>query len=367
MFGDSSFIVYYLGAIGYKFKGLEQTGSNFGQSQRHENPLLCEIGKGTMVSDGLAMLNADYSTSAFRVSTVRIGTHNFLGNSIFYPAQGAVGDNCLLGTKVMVPTDGPVRTNVGLLGSPCFEIPRSVRRDGRFDFYKQPAVLRQRLNRKNVSNGVTMLFFLLSNCIALNVVIVTWYLTYPSLDQYGPLYLSVLAMCDLAVLTLYHILVDWASLGFRRLQPRYCSIYDQYFWRHERYWKLGMSNDQLLLGMLNGTPFKSLAWRALGVRVGEKLFDDGAAIPEKTLVEIGDYCTLNEHCVLQAHSLEDGVFKSDRIVIGDGCTIGANCYVHYGVRMGNDVNLEPDSFLMKGERPDARTSWCGNPAREMLA
>lgn len=367
LFGDSSFIVHYLRAIGYTFKGLVQTGSNFGQSQRHDNPFQCEIGKGTMVSDGLAFLNTDFSTSTFRISKVRIGADNFLGNSIFYPPQGTTGNNCLLGTKVMVPTDGPLRENVGLLGSPCFEIPRSVRRDNQFHIYKNKNLLRQRLNRKNVSNTVTMLLFLLSNCIALNLAVVAWFYTYPVFNEHGPLYLAVLAMSIIVMMTPYFILVDWASLGFRRLQPQFCSIYDDYFWKHERHWKLGMSTDQIQLGIWNGTPFKNLVWRALGVRVGKKLFDDGCSIPEKTLTAIGDYCTLNEHCTLQAHSLEDGSFKSDRIFIGDRCTIGANCYVHYGVHMGDDANLEPDSFLMKGERPAARSSWQGNPAREMFS
>ena len=80
-----------------------------------------------MVADGLSIINADYSASHFRVSPVAIGAHNFLGNRIAYPAQGRTGDNCLLATKVMVPMDGPVREGVGLLGSPSFEIPRTVR------------------------------------------------------------------------------------------------------------------------------------------------------------------------------------------------------------------------------------------------
>ena len=33
----------------------------------------------------------------------------------------------------MIPIDGPVRENVGLLGSPCFEIPRAVERDKNFN------------------------------------------------------------------------------------------------------------------------------------------------------------------------------------------------------------------------------------------
>ena len=82
-----------------------------------------------MVADGLSVMNADYSATSFRVSRTAIGAHNFLGNRIAYPAQGRTGDDCLLATKVMVPIDGPVRQGVGLLGSPAFEIPRTVARD----------------------------------------------------------------------------------------------------------------------------------------------------------------------------------------------------------------------------------------------
>jgi hypothetical protein len=45
----------------------------------------------------------------------------------------------------MVPLDGEVREGVGLLGSPCFEIPRSVERDATFDELKQGDELRRRL------------------------------------------------------------------------------------------------------------------------------------------------------------------------------------------------------------------------------
>ena len=38
---------------------IEQTGSNFGTDQKHDNPFLCDIGSGTMVSDGLSMINVD--------------------------------------------------------------------------------------------------------------------------------------------------------------------------------------------------------------------------------------------------------------------------------------------------------------------
>ena len=55
---------------------------------------------------------------------------------------------------------------------------------------------------------------------------------------------------------------------------------------------------------------------------------------EKTLVTIGDDCTLNAGSIIQPHSQEDGTFKSDRIAIGAGCTLGIGSLVHYGVDDG---------------------------------
>ncbi|MGE5758743.1 MAG: amino acid adenylation domain-containing protein, partial [Gemmatimonadota bacterium] len=50
LFGDSSFIVYYLRALGYDLSRVQQTGSNFGVEQKHEIPYLTSVGTGTIVS-----------------------------------------------------------------------------------------------------------------------------------------------------------------------------------------------------------------------------------------------------------------------------------------------------------------------------
>ena len=151
-------------------------------------------------------------------------------------------------------------------------------------------------------------------------------------------------------------------MGFRRLRPRFCSIYQPYYWRHERMWKLSRIS---FLPVFDGTPVKGLLWRLTGVRVGRRLFDDGALIPEKTLVTIGDHATLNAGTVIQCHSLEDASFKSDAVLIGNGATLGVNTFVHYGAELGDRVVLDADSFLMKGERPAPGARWRGNPAREI--
>jgi non-ribosomal peptide synthetase-like protein len=114
-----------------------------------------------------------------------------------------------------------------------------------------------------------------------------------------------------------------------------------------------------------GTPFKNIVSRLLGVRVGKRVFNDGFAMTEKTLVTIGDDCTLNAQTTVQSHSQEDGSFKSDRTSIGAGCTLGVGAFVHYGVTVGDGAVVAADSFVMKGEEVPEHAYWGGNPAGEM--
>ena len=156
----------------------------------------------------------------------------------------------------------------------------------------------------------------------------------------------------------YYVLVERLITRFRRLVPQLVSIYDPHFWWQERLWKVPVG----FLVVFNGTPFKNLLWRLLGVRIGRRVFDDGVSITERTLTTIGDDCTLGAHSKIQAHSQEDGTYKSDHIVLGAGVTLGTGALVHYGVSMGDGSQLAPDSFLMKGEDVPCLARWGGNPA-----
>jgi non-ribosomal peptide synthetase-like protein len=359
LLGDSSYIVHYLRWLGYDLSRVVQTGSNFGLEVKHENPYLSTVGSGTMVADGLSIINTDVSSTSFRVSRTTIGPRSFLGNYIAYPSGGKTGENTLVATKAMVPLDGEVRKDTGLLGSPSFEIPRTVLRDGRFDHLKRGEELRRRLAAKNKHNAVTIGLYLLAWWMFMfGATALAW----TAADLYGSIGASAFALAGVLLLVFrvaHFVLVERLSTMFRPLQPMYCSIYESSFWRHERFWKLAW---QPLI--LDGTPFKSLTWRLLGVRIGRRVFDDGCAIVEKSLVAIGDDCTLNVRSIIQPHSQEDGTFKSDRIEIGAGCTLGIGSLVHYGVTMGDGAVLAPDSFLMKGQEVPPHTRWGGNPAQE---
>ncbi|MEV0693108.1 Pls/PosA family non-ribosomal peptide synthetase [Streptomyces sp. NPDC050388] len=361
LFGDSSYIVHYLRGLGYDLSQVEQTGSNFGTEVQHETPYLCSVGSGTMIADGLSIVNADFSSTSFRVSRASIGRHNFLGNNIAYPSGAKTGDNCLLATKVMVPLDGEVREGVGLLGSPCFEIPRSVERDLRFDHMRTGAELHRNLAAKNRFNIRSMVLFLLVRWFFFFAVTALALMNAELYDSLGPGAIAAFLVLSLAFTPLYFVLVERAIVAFRGLQPQLCSIYDPYFWWHERLWKV----PDEYLDIFNGTPFKNVIWRLLGVRIGSRIFDDGCYLTERMLTTIGNDCTLNAGSKIQCHSQEDGTFKSDRSTLGDGCTLGVGSHVHYGVTMGDGSVLAPDSFLMKGEEVPQHVQWGGNPATEM--
>jgi len=362
LFGDSSYIVHYLRWLGYDLSQVEQTGSNFGCEVAHESPYLSSVGSGTMVADGLAMMNADFSSTSFQVSRVSIGPHNFVGNDIAYPAGGRTGENCLLATKAMIPLDGEIREGVGLLGSPSFEIPRSVERDSRFDHLRTGDELRRRLSAKNRYNLRTMAFYLLARWLHVLFLTVLALAAFDSYGGFAQVLLTAFIVASLLVTPPYFMLVERSLLRFRPLQPKFCSIYDPYFWRVERLWKVP---EERYLHIFDGTPFKNLIWRGLGVRIGRRVFDDGCLLTERTLATIGHDCMLNAGSLIQCHSQEDGTFKSDRTTIGAGCTIGVGALVHYGVTMGDGSVLAPDSFLMKGEEVPPHARWGGNPAREM--
>ena len=360
--GDSSLVVHYLRLLGYRQPGLVQTGSNFGVALRHENPFLTVVGSGTMVSDALSVMNADYSSTSFRVSPTAIGARNFLGNNINFPAGARTGDNCLLATKVMVPIDGPLREGVGLLGSPAVRDPphggaRPVLRRP-----PHPGGPGRALPGKNSHNAVTLALYLLAQWFRMFVGLLVMVAGVGTADDVGALAL-VGSGVGLVLFTVgSSILLENASRGFRPLVPLFCSIYDVRFWRHERHWKFFGESAAIF----NGTPFKPLVWRLLGVRIGRRVFDDGAGIVEKTLVTIGDRATLNAGSDIQCHSMEDGAFKLDAITIGADTTLGVRAFVHYGVTIGRGATLAADSFLMKGTEVPEGARYGGNPARPLV-
>ena len=238
LFGDTSYVVHYLRWLGYDLHEVRQTGSNFGEDVKHDTPFLSAVGSGTMVADGLSIINADFSSTSFRLSRVSIGAENFLGNRIAYPAQGKTGDNCLLATKVMVPLDGQVREGVGLLGAPSFEIPRSVKRDQQLDVTDRGRAAPRPQGQEHPQHrhhGAVPADR--SGSSSSSSPCSTW----SPLDLWASLGVLAFALATVGTSVFsvaYNVLVERLLLRLQALRPQGCSIYDRAFWRHERFWKM---------------------------------------------------------------------------------------------------------------------------------
>jgi non-ribosomal peptide synthetase-like protein len=360
LFGDSFAIGHYLRLSGWRFGDAASTSSKFGALQTHDNPLLCFIGNGVVASDGLHLGNVTQSSQAFRLSECRIGAGSFLGTNVFVPPGARMGDNCLYATKVMAPIDGAIRQNIGLLGSPAFEIPRRTARDDEALAKIDPFERQRQTARKARHNIVSQLLLLGAMWCVEFMSIYAVSFAFAFRGAFDVLWFSavfaVAAVCNVSFL----LFVERASLGFSTLQPQFTTTYDPAYWRVERFWKLSFNWAG---GLFFGTPFRSWILRAMGVKVGRMAFDDGCTISEPTLVELGDAVNLNAYSALQGHSLEDGVFKSDMIRVGANVSVGVAALVHYDVALHACAVVDADSFVMKGEVAPAGSRWRGNPAR----
>lgn len=363
LFGDSNLIVPYFKAIGYDLKELMQNGSNFGVEQKHQSPFLCKFSRNSFVSDGLALLNMDMSRTSFKMSQISVPDNTYLGNELHYPTGAKIGTDCLVATKAQIPIDGDIRTNVGILGSPPFEIPRPA---PSYDPYQEPKLFERRLAMKFRSNMITLALFMARNiilgCLA---ALATWGLYIQFRDVifsstlHAALILAVVPFVMTVITVLYFIVWGRAANWYRPMKPRICSLYEPEFWDHERFWKL---SDNRLIESFAGTPLKNIFIRLQGVKLGKQVFDNGAAYPEPFLVEIGDYACLNQRSITQSHSLEDGSFKCDQITFGNRCTFGTGAFVHYGVEAGDNVDIKTDAFVMKGTALGSNEIWSGNPS-----
>ena len=359
LFGDSSYIVHYLRALGIRQPDVRQTGSNFGTSLNQDHPFACEVGPGTMVSDDLAMVNFEYAKGSFGIGAVRLGHGMFLGNRIYVHGGARVGDNCLLASKVMLPIDGAVRENIGLLGSPCFEIPRRTHGET-FDPVPSDAAGHARLRGKNRHNLGTMALFLLCHWLALFAGGTAAYVTLAAFGHAdAPALVAAVIVALLATAPVY-VAQERLTLARRTLTPNACTIHDPYFWWVERHWKQCFTPLKYLF---RGTPLRPWLHRMLGIDMGKRVFDDGAFVTEKPLTRIEDDACINAEVSIQAHSLEDGLFKSDHIVIGRFSTIGPMAYIHYGVELGEATTVTADAFVMKGTATRPGSRWSGNPAK----
>ncbi len=157
------------------------------------------------------------------------------------------------------------------------------------------------------------------------------------------------------------VVVKWVLIGKYENTTR--PIWDSFVWRSEFVTSIYESlTAPFLTSMLVGTPYINWAFRALGCKIGKRVFINTTDITEFDMVDIGDDTAINYGCDLQTHLFEDRIMKISNITISKNCAVGALAVVLYDTTMEEGSVLGSLSILMKGEKLPENTHWEGLPA-----
>ena len=219
LFGDSSYIVHYLRWLGYDLTHVRADRVEL----RHRGEAREPLPERHRQRDDGRRRPVDHQRRLLQhvvpgVPGQSVGAHSFLGNRIAYPSQGRVGDNCLLGTKVLVPIDGKVRRGRGAARLAQLRDPAN----GRAGQHVRPPGatrrgLRRRLAAKNRHNLVTMGLFLLVRWLFVFVVTL---IASAAADLYPSEGAGVVAVANVVILAVQRRSTSCWSTGSSRCSAR---------------------------------------------------------------------------------------------------------------------------------------------------
>ncbi|KAI4591893.1 putative NRPS-like protein biosynthetic cluster [Pestalotiopsis sp. 9143b] len=167
------------------------------------------------------------------------------------------------------------------------------------------------------------------------------------------------------------IIAKWTIIGHRK--P------GNYDWDKSSYcqrWQLFLNIEKVrrtcyrgngILGMLTGTHWIVMYFRALGAQIGENcaLFANGSPslmFTEPDLLTMGDRCVVDD-ASLVGHINTRGTFDLNELHVGDRCVLRSGSRLLSGASMQNDSCLMEHTLVMGGDVVDERSTLQGWPAK----
>jgi len=114
------------------------------------------------------------------------------------------------------------------------------------------------------------------------------------------------------------------------------------------------------------TPFGPIFLRAMGMRLGQRVFFNSELISDPQLITVGDDVVIGGSVTLFAHWGGGGHLSIEPVVIEAGATIGEKATVMGDVHIGAGAKLLPHSVLLPGARVGAGETWGGVPAQRIM-
>ena len=328
------------------------------------HPLLT-IGNGAFVADAVILGETDIRGQMLILEKTTIGDNSFIGNSAIIPQGYSLPNNTLIGVLSTPPTIEQLakEQKCDYFGSPAIALPKRQESNyfsPKLTFSPSPLrfIARAFVEFIRIIIPETVVICLSIFLIAYGhdlLVEEPWW----KFIFLFPIYYLALFGLPAFLIT---VLLKWILVG--RYKSKQIPIWSVHVWLSEAitvfYEALSVP---FLLSFLKGTPWLPFLLRFLGVRVGNRVWMDTTDITEYDMVTIGHDAELNFDCGPQTHLFEDRVMKIGTVNIGARSSIGAKSIILYDSEVEPDVQIEPLSLVMKGEKLPSGTIWTGSPVR----
>ncbi|EDO33420.1 predicted protein [Nematostella vectensis] len=331
-------------------------------------PDLVTLKDRTFIADHVSIGGASFRKGRFTMRKSTVGSRTFLGNNCVNMPESVIGNDVLIGVLSATPEVAVDKSS--WLGSPPFLLPaRAVS--------SQSHSLARTFNPPwylYLSRAIWEAFkIILPTTTRLYSIFIFWVLiddiSYDVFGEFSTLFWISPAFWEVIIVfanLLFVVASKWILIG--RFKPSEHPLWSSFVWRSELVASLE-ENVALPfgLGATLGTPFICWWYRALGSRIGKRVYLASIYLTEADLIEIGDESCIASGTTIQSHLFEDRVMKMDKLYIGSECSVCCDSIVLYGARMESRCTLMPLSLCMKSESLESDAVYCGIPARKVEA
>jgi acetyltransferase-like isoleucine patch superfamily enzyme len=119
------------------------------------------------------------------------------------------------------------------------------------------------------------------------------------------------------------------------------------------------------LPFITPTPFNTLFYRLMGMKIGRGTHINTEFISDPSLVELGERVTIGGSVTIIAHYGVAGYLIISPVKICNGATIGIKATIMAGVEIGENAKILPHSVVLPKTKVPPGETWGGVPARKL--
>ncbi len=328
------------------------------------HPLLT-IGDGAFIADAVLLGEADVRGKQLVLDETVIGSNSFVGNSALIPQGYKLPSNILIGVLSTPPRPEQINPDEpsDWFGSPAIALPK--RQESKAF---KPGLTARPSRIRYFCRAVVELFRIMipeTAIICLSILLIAYGHDLLADEPWWkfvlvfPLYYIGFIGLPAFLIT---VLLKWLFVG--KYKSKQMPIWTMGVWKSEAitviYEALAVP---FLLQFLKGTAWLPNLLKLMGVKIGRRVYMNTTDVTEYDMITIGDDAALNEDSGPQSHLFEDRVMKIGPVKIGARSSIGSKAIVLYDTEVGEDVEIEALSLVMKGEHLPDGTIWTGSPVK----